>query len=257
MKARTLFLILLCSLFAFTSFALAQENQIVAGAGPSTAICKLFFNEFNQLEGTNGYNFAVMENSIKHKGGILNSDKFLFGRTGRPLTEKEKALGKEEIFLAKVPIAFARGLEVNVSALSMEQIRKIFTGEITNWKQVGGSDAPILLVGREQTEALFMTLKEEYPFFKDVTFEQVFKKDHEVVNFLKSPLGKNAIAFGAKPNFTEYNLLNVEGFSSGVSVGLVYDLKNATSPIVQIAKEYAASSDWKIEVAKTSMLNVN
>lgn len=76
------------------------------------------------------------------------------------------------------------------------------------------------------------------------------------MTFLTSPDGRHAIAFGAKPNFTNFNLLNVEGFSSGVSVGLVYDLKNENSEIVRLANQYASSNDWKSEVAKTSMLNV-
>ena len=33
--------------------------------------------------------------------------------------------------------------------LSVEQIAKIFTGEITNWSEIGGDDAPIVLIGRE------------------------------------------------------------------------------------------------------------
>ena len=36
-----------------------------------------------------------------------------------------------------------------VSDLSVEQIAKIYTGEITNWKDVGGNDADIVLIGRE------------------------------------------------------------------------------------------------------------
>jgi len=240
----------------FHNSAIAQENQIVAGAGPSTEISKLFFDNFNNLEGAKGYSFVVMESSIKHKGGILNSDKFLFGRTGRPLTEKERALGKGEIFLAKVPIAFAKGLEVQVDNLNMDDVTRIFKKEISNWNEVGGPDAPILLVGREQTEALFMTLKNKYPFFKDVSFEKIFKKDHEVANFLTSPLGRHAIAFGARPNFTKHNLLEVDGFAEGVSVGLVYDLKNEDSTLVQLAKQYSSSQTWRSEVAKTSMLNI-
>ena len=259
MSTRFIAIIFVCivSITMLSTNAISQEGQIVAGAGPSTEICKLFFTEFNKLEGVSNYDFTVMESSVKHKGGILNSNKFLFGRTGRPLTEEEKALGKDQIFLGKVPIAFSKGLEVNLSQLSIENITKIFTGEITNWQEVGGPDAPILLVGREQTEALFMTMKAEYPFFKNVTFEQIFKKDHEVVKFLISPAGKHAIAFGARPNFSEFNLLTVDGFSSGVSVGLVYDLRNKDNPVVPLAKEYAASSAWKKQVDKTSMLSIN
>lgn len=36
-----------------------------------------------------------------------------------------------------------------VSDLSVEQISKIYTGEITNWNEVGGTDAPIVCIGRE------------------------------------------------------------------------------------------------------------
>lgn len=36
-----------------------------------------------------------------------------------------------------------------VSDLSIETIAKIYTGEISNWKDVGGADAPIVLIGRE------------------------------------------------------------------------------------------------------------
>lgn len=254
MSIRNLVLVCIMHVLVLSSSAMGQENQIVAGAGPSTETCKLFFSKFNELDGAKEYKFNVMDGSVKHKGGILNTDHYIFGRTGRPLTDKEKALGKEELFLAKVPIAFAKGLEVKVSSLSMANVAKIFTKEIINWKTLGGPDAPILLVGREQTEALFMTLKNEYPFFKEVSFDQTFKKDNEVVNFLSSPLGKHAIAFGAKPNFTKHNLLEVEGFVSGVSVGLVYDLKNRDTAIVKLAKEYAGSSDWKNAVANTSML---
>lgn len=259
MKSR--FLAIMCayiiSFSLFSTNAFAQEKQFVAGAGPSEEICKLFFSQFNKLDGVGNYEFLVMEGSVKHKGGLINSDSYLFGRTGRPLSEKEKALGKEQIFLAKVPIAFAKGLEVDVSQLSMEDLEKIFTRTIMNWKEVGGPDAAILVVGREESEALFMTLKEEYPFFKDVKFDRIFKKDDEVVNFLSSPGGKYAIAFGAKPNFTPYNLITVGDFSTGVRVGLVYDLKNKNNPVIQLAERYADSSDWKEMVDKTAMLRNN
>ncbi len=237
--------------------AFAIESQIVAGAGPSTKIVDMFFKDFSKLPVCADYRFTIMERSVKHKGGIQNSDSFLFGRTGRPLNADESALGKEEIFLAKVPIAFAKGLEVKVSSLTMAQVEQIFTRKITNWSKVGGPDAKIVLVGRESTEALFKVLKADYPSFKSARFDKTFKKDHEVVKFLTSAQGRYAIAFGAEPNFTKFNLLKVKSFSSGVQLGLVFDNKNSAHPVILEAQKYAGSADWKKQVKTTKMLPVN
>lgn len=246
----------LANLFVFLLVAVAvpaAENQVVAGAGPSTKTAMLFFSHLARHPAAADYNFIVMETSVKHAGGIKNSDSYVFGRTGRPLNAEEKALGKGEIFLAKVPIAFARGLEVGVETLTPEQIEAIYSRKVTNWSGVGGADAPIVLVGREPTEALFSVLKEEWPVFRAITFDRIFKKDHEVTKFLASPAGRHAIAFAARPNLSEPNLLEVEGFDAGVKLGLVYDLQNEQHPLVEAAREAAAGPEWQVMVETTEM----
>ena len=57
--------------------------------------------------------------------------------------------GLKETVLALDGIAIIVNPENKVSDLSIEQIAKIYTGEITNWKDVGGDDAEIVLIGRE------------------------------------------------------------------------------------------------------------
>lgn len=47
-----------------------------------------------------------------------------------------------------------------VRSLSMEQIREIFTGSINNWNQVGGEDAPIVVIDREGWSATRKTFSE-------------------------------------------------------------------------------------------------
>ncbi len=57
--------------------------------------------------------------------------------------------------------------EVTVDDLTMDQVRDIFSGKITNWKEVGGADQPIIVVSREEgsgTRAAF----EEMVMGKDV-----------------------------------------------------------------------------------------
>ena len=71
------------------------------------------------------------------------------GLASRSLKDDEKAGGLQETVLAYDGIAIIVSPENPVSDLSVEQIAKIYTGEITNWKDVGGNDADIVLIGRE------------------------------------------------------------------------------------------------------------
>jgi len=47
-------------------------------------------------------------------------------------------------------IAIVVNRNVSVAGLTKDQVRGIFAGQITNWKEVGGADAPILVVSREE-----------------------------------------------------------------------------------------------------------
>jgi ABC-type phosphate transport system substrate-binding protein len=238
-------LLTLAILVVFASISFANDSkQRIAGAGPSTKIVQLFVNQLAHQPEAAGYQFAVPPNSTKHAGGIKNSDQFLFGRTGRPLKSSEKTLGKEEIFLARIPIAFASGTGVQIDSLTLTQLEAIYTGEITHWNQLGGPNKPIELLGREPTEALYSVLIQKYPFFKEASFQKVLKNDTQVINLLKGGMGSHALGFGARPNLKASHIIEIEGLSAGVSLGLVYDLKNKNHPLVKAVKAYAASESW-------------
>ena len=69
--------------------------------------------------------------------------------SSRALKDEEKAAGLKETVLAYDGIAIIVHPDNPVSDLSLEQIAKLYTGEITNWKDVGGNDAQVVLIGRE------------------------------------------------------------------------------------------------------------
>ena len=71
------------------------------------------------------------------------------GLSSRALKDEEKAAGLKETVLAYDGIAIIVHPDNPVSDLSVEQIAKLYTGEITNWKDVGGNDAEVVLIGRE------------------------------------------------------------------------------------------------------------
>ena len=71
------------------------------------------------------------------------------GLSSRALKDEEKAKGLEGTTLALDGIAMIVNPQNGVSNLTVEQIASIYTGEVTNWKDVGGKDAEIVVIGRE------------------------------------------------------------------------------------------------------------
>ena len=71
------------------------------------------------------------------------------GLSSRDLKDEEKAAGLNATVLAFDGIAIIVNPSNPVADLSLETIAKIYTGEIANWSEVGGSDAEIVLIGRE------------------------------------------------------------------------------------------------------------
>ena len=71
------------------------------------------------------------------------------GLSSRDLKAEEKEAGLSGTVLAYDGIAIIVNPENPVSDLSVETIAEIYTGEITNWSEVGGNDVEIVLIGRE------------------------------------------------------------------------------------------------------------
>ena len=71
------------------------------------------------------------------------------GLSSRDLKTEEKEAGLSGNILAYDGIAIIVNPENPVNDLSLETIAKIYTGEITNWSEVGGNDVEIVLIGRE------------------------------------------------------------------------------------------------------------
>jgi len=71
------------------------------------------------------------------------------GLSSRALKDDEKAKGLKPTVLAYDGISIIVNPSNPVKDLTVEQIKDIYTGKITNWKDVGGNDAGIVVVGRE------------------------------------------------------------------------------------------------------------
>lgn len=71
------------------------------------------------------------------------------GNSSRSLKDEEKAAGVVENVVAIDGIAVCVDPANEVANLTKEQLTNIYNGTITNWKEVGGADEPIIVIGRE------------------------------------------------------------------------------------------------------------
>jgi phosphate transport system substrate-binding protein len=179
-------------------------------------------------------------------------------------TEEKMKFADKNIEIETVTIAFdALAIIVNpankVSKLTREQLEKIFTGEIKNWKEVGGDDAKIVAYSRESSSGT-------YEFFKD---EVMDKKNYatdilnlpatgaivQAVGQTKGAIGYIGLAYETKEvkqlavsydqgkTFVEPSLASAKDKSYPISRPLFYmfEKKNATK--VKTIVDYALSAE--------------
>ncbi len=120
----------------------------------------------------------------------------------RAMKDDEKAKVRDRYNVLPTEIAVAKdgvAIYVNdgnpVSQLTPEQLKGIYTGDVTNWKQVGGSDAPIVLYSRENSSGTYVFVKEQVLKNEDYASNaQTLPGTAAVVNAVAKE--KNGIGYG-------------------------------------------------------------
>jgi phosphate transport system substrate-binding protein len=120
----------------------------------------------------------------------------------RPMKEDEKRKLRDRYQTMGIETAVAKdGLSIYlneanpVKELSIAQLRDLYTGEIINWKQVGGNDAPVTLYGRENNSGTYVYFKDNVLLGRDYSARtQTLPGTAAVVNAVaKDP---NGIGYG-------------------------------------------------------------
>ncbi|MCH1624207.1 phosphate ABC transporter substrate-binding protein [Ferdinandcohnia quinoae] len=96
-------------------------------------------------------NVKIEINQIGSSAGIQNALNGVseIGMSSRDLEEEEKASGLVETIIAYDGIVVVTHPSNKVKNLTLEQVKAIFTGEITNWNELGGETKEIVVVSRE------------------------------------------------------------------------------------------------------------
>ncbi len=140
----------LAGMMILTAAGCSQQETGTVSTDGSTSMEKVIGALGEAFEGNNpGVSFTY--NPTGSGSGIqaVSEGRCDIGLASRALKDDEKANGLTETVLAYDGIAMVVHPDNPVTDLDVETIAKIYTGEITNWKDVGGSDAAIVVIGRE------------------------------------------------------------------------------------------------------------
>ena len=189
------------------------------------------------------------------------------GLSSRALKDEEKAAGLKETILAYDGIAIIVHPDNPVSDLTLEQIAKLYTGEITNWKDVGGNDAEVVLIGREAASGTRDGF-ESITGTKDACqYRQELTSTGDVITAVSQ--NPDAIGYASLASIKDtVKALNVDGVTPGEATVKDGSYKvqrpfvlatvdgKALSPAAQAFFDYATSSDAASIIAKAGAVAV-
>lgn len=202
-------LIIVFSLLAFSGCSQKQNAETLSVIG-SSSVAPLAEVESEFYLRVNS-NISIDVQSVGSSAGIkaVIDGTANVGMSSRNLSNEEKK-GLEQVVVALDGIAVVIHPKNKIENLTKEQILKIFQGKIRNWKELGGKDAPIVVVSREEGSGTRGA-------FEEITGLQIEKNDRKYTT-----LGRNAIITDGNGSVKQ-NVALKENSIGYVSVGSVDD----------------------------------
>lgn len=153
-------------LAALAGGARAQTLPIV-GTGDGIDVLRALALSFMQDRPDVRIEIPVSVGSTAGIAAVARGEAVL-GRVARILTDAEAAAGINYEPLAILPSAFYVHPSTGVRELTNGQLADIYTGRVTNWRQVGGADQRVRVVTREDGDSTLTVLRATMPRWRDI-----------------------------------------------------------------------------------------
>lgn len=196
-------LLLALTLLAGCSSETATDEVVVTGSTTVMPIAEIAAEDY--MERNN--EVSVLVSGMGSSVGIQAVAKGTIdiGTSSRDLKDEEQGLGLVDTPIAYDGIAVIVHPSNPVSDLTVEQLRGVFSGRITNWKQLGGEDRPIDLVNRDEAsgtrEAFKKIVMDDVPFDRAAAVLPGTGQVRDVVARSEGAIGYISVGF-VEPRFT-------------------------------------------------------
>ncbi len=133
----------------------SSEGSSLSGTvatGGSTSMESVIGNLKEQFTNDNS-NVTISYAGVGSGGGIegVSNGTYDIGLSSRDLTDEEAADGLSASTVALDGITVIVNADNEIDNLTMEEVNKLYNGEITNWSDLGGADLEVTLIGREES----------------------------------------------------------------------------------------------------------
>lgn len=139
--------------------AMPQQSVTASGSGGATTVVKYLANAYSQNHDDLAFNFLSGAGTAGGVKGVLDGQLDL-GTMSRAPKESELADGIKFVALGDERVAIVTSSDLSVPKLTGEQVNDIFRGKIKNWSEVGGPDAPVSVLARDEEETLTQILRQ-------------------------------------------------------------------------------------------------
>ncbi len=245
---KKIILIMALALTGLSLFGFRPANEVITIKGSDTMVilaqrwAEIYMNERSgvTIQVTGGGSGTGISALINGTTDICNSS--------RPMKQGEKDRLKQRYNTLGVEIKVARdGLSVYVhesnpvKELSIDQLKQIYTGKITNWKEVGGNDARIILYTRENNSGTYVYFKDYVLGGADYAATcQSMPGTASVVNAVAKD--KNGIGYGGAAYSKGIRSIAVKkNSSSSAYEPTLENIKNGQYPITRFLYMYTRS----------------
>ena len=215
---------LLIAVFLFcasVTTSAAQEKVILGGAGTMGKAVEVLVQAFKGNHASDA--IEAIPDAMSTTGGIegTKSGRLTIGIVARQLSQDEKKEGLVYRAITRFPVVVAMHKSLPVTSLSDAQICDIFSGKIKSWKEVGGGDAKMVVVGRTKDDNNIEVFRERMTCFRTLQLTSdavLLVRGNEVLDSLNNRPGTVSIvdAGGSMMERPTIKAVMVGGVSPGV-----------------------------------------
>ncbi|MCK5837298.1 MAG: substrate-binding domain-containing protein [Desulfobacula sp.] len=182
----------------------------------------------------------------------------------RAIYQRHKDHGLLEIPFCKDPLTIITHKAISVDNLSSEQLRQIFSGGITNWKEVGGADVPMIIVVPGNDTGAYKNFMRQVMKHKEIKYDYLTYKSTRVLEAIEG-LPAGAISFisrGAQINHLKIKALTIDGKKPGDTNYPYYQIfylvsKGEPKGSIKAFADFITSEKGRSIILERGMLPIN